>query len=194
MKWVSSLARPVCLSVYLYFFFPLVFPSVSLTFKIVCQYFNNLTTLIKYTHIQMRTIRTCTKHTRAGLGKTVMTLALILQDIEQQNCALGSSSSCIKRNNYVTNFDKRSLGKNSRQRLNLSGVGGTLIVCPLTLMEQWLTEIMSKTEPNSLQAFLYYGANRSDVDTGLSYYFLRILLLTLKGISHGISACQARKE
>jgi SNF2 family DNA or RNA helicase len=36
---------------------------------------------------------------------------------------------------------------------------GTLVVCPMTLMSQWVEEIESKTKPG-ISVLMYYGANR----------------------------------
>lgn len=44
----------------------------------------------------------------------------------------------------------------------------TLIVCPLSLMDQWAAEIKSKTE-DGLTVCLYHGPNRTK---GISFYFL----------------------
>ena len=41
-----------------------------------------------------------------------------------------------------------------------SGAAGTLIICPMSLMGQWMEEINSKTKHGALSVLMYYGNNR----------------------------------
>jgi SNF2 family DNA or RNA helicase len=66
-----------------------------------------------------------------GLGKTVMTIALILSNPR------GEFSNCIK-------GDTRYLGdRATRGYTSTSSVrGGTLVVCPMSLLGQWKVSIL----------------------------------------------------
>lgn len=45
----------------------------------------------------------------------------------------------------------------------LSEGEGTLIVCPMSLLGQWMAEIQSKLSPQAVKAVMYYGPNRESV-------------------------------
>ncbi|KAL8210271.1 hypothetical protein R6Q57_007003 [Mikania cordata] len=80
-----------------------------------------------------------------GLGKTVMTISLILarphkgtSENEDENVYL----SC------ETNKSRKPQG-------------GTLIICPMALLSQWKDELETHSEPNSISVFVHYGGERS---------------------------------
>uniref|UniRef100_A0ACD5V1J1 Uncharacterized protein n=1 Tax=Avena sativa TaxID=4498 RepID=A0ACD5V1J1_AVESA len=75
-----------------------------------------------------------------GLGKTVMTIALILSDPR------GEQSNYIER-------DMRPVRDTSIR-------GGTLIVCPMALLGQWKDELEAHSAPGALSVCVYYGGNR----------------------------------
>uniref|UniRef100_A0A0E0KMT8 Uncharacterized protein n=1 Tax=Oryza punctata TaxID=4537 RepID=A0A0E0KMT8_ORYPU len=81
-----------------------------------------------------------------GLGKTVMTIALILSnprgEIEQ---------------------DKRGArDRDTRAQTSTSSVrGGTLIICPMALLGQWKDELEAHSTPGALSVFVYYGGDRT---------------------------------
>ncbi|KAK9068180.1 hypothetical protein SSX86_012291 [Deinandra increscens subsp. villosa] len=84
-----------------------------------------------------------------GLGKTVMTISLILarphQGIRENE---DETESDEKNETYETNMSKRPQG-------------GTLIICPMALLSQWKDELETHSEPNSISVFVHYGGDRS---------------------------------
>ncbi|XP_050421193.1 uncharacterized protein LOC126833731 [Adelges cooleyi] len=74
-----------------------------------------------------------------GLGKTLTMISLILKASE------------TGKDNIMLNE------KNANAR---SPTGGTLIVCPASLIQQWEVEILSKLESQLITVGLYYGSKR----------------------------------
>lgn len=66
-----------------------------------------------------------------GLGKTVQTLARIVEGVP------------------------------TKAELKAGYTGGTLIVAPLAVMEQWATEVRSKTLPGELRVTTHHGPSRA---------------------------------
>ncbi|KAK1383076.1 putative SWI/SNF-related matrix-associated actin-dependent regulator of chromatin subfamily A member 3-like 2 [Heracleum sosnowskyi] len=103
-----------------------------------------------------------------GLGKTIMTISLLLAHSEKGG-RLGNESTSrslsenieadrsppVKKAKKFPGFDK--VGK---QQSALRG-GGNLIVCPMTLLGQWKDEIEAHSQPGSLSIYLHYGQTRS---------------------------------
>ncbi|KQJ81446.1 DNA repair protein RAD5B [Brachypodium distachyon] len=85
-----------------------------------------------------------------GLGKTVMTIALILSNPR------GEQSRYIER-------DVRPVrGRDTRARTSSPSIrGGTLIVCPMALLGQWKDELEAHSTQGSLSVFVYYGGDRT---------------------------------
>ncbi|CAL9782642.1 unnamed protein product [Musa acuminata subsp. burmannicoides] len=86
-----------------------------------------------------------------GLGKTVMTIALIL------------ARSSGERSDDQDTFMKCGKGSKEVQKAKrkISKVkGGTLIVCPMALLGQWKDELENHSKPGSLSVFVYYGGDR----------------------------------
>ncbi|CAN6251747.1 unnamed protein product [Urochloa humidicola] len=102
-----------------------------------------------------------------GLGKTIMTIALLLSDsskgcITTQNAAqisgeasgLGGSQDAVKKLASPFSFSKQKAPK-----APLIG-GGNLIICPMTLISQWKAEIEAHTKPGTVNIYVHYGQNR----------------------------------
>ncbi|CAM0948087.1 unnamed protein product [Alopecurus aequalis] len=105
-----------------------------------------------------------------GLGKTIMTIALLLSDsgkgcikthhstqISGEANGLGEisqSHDAVK--NLASPF---SFSKLRKPKAPLIG-GGNLIICPMTLLSQWKAEIEAHTEPNSVNIYVHYGQSR----------------------------------
>ncbi|XP_042514328.1 DNA repair protein RAD5A [Macadamia integrifolia] len=107
-----------------------------------------------------------------GLGKTIMTIALLLAYSDRgasssnhpmsQACSENSevssasdeSPSDSKKLTKFSGFDKLM-----KSRTLLIG-GGNLIVCPMTLLGQWKAEIESHAKPGSLSLYVHYGQSR----------------------------------
>ncbi|KAF3456838.1 hypothetical protein FNV43_RR01492 [Rhamnella rubrinervis] len=91
-----------------------------------------------------------------GLGKTVMTIALILTrpgrnspDIQEQDDAVNTEVTKKRKQDYNTEapFKPR---------------GGTLIVCPMALLSQWKDELETHSKPESISIMVYYGGERTN--------------------------------
>ncbi|XP_063831636.1 uncharacterized protein LOC135080842 [Ostrinia nubilalis] len=76
-----------------------------------------------------------------GLGKTITMISLILTDKEA--------------NIDDDDDDEEERGKNKMTR------GGTLVVCPASLMQQWAGEVTSHCTPHALSVCLHHGAARA---------------------------------
>ncbi|XP_076946038.1 DNA repair protein RAD5A-like [Bidens hawaiensis] len=93
-----------------------------------------------------------------GLGKTIMTISLLLAHTERGG-SLDSenkeaSDQSPKKLTKFSGFDKLK-----KQKQLLIG-GGNLIICPMTLIGQWKAEIESHAEPGSLSIYVHYGQSR----------------------------------
>ncbi|XP_019181191.1 PREDICTED: putative SWI/SNF-related matrix-associated actin-dependent regulator of chromatin subfamily A member 3-like 3 isoform X2 [Ipomoea nil] len=75
-----------------------------------------------------------------GLGKTVMTIALIL----------------ARPGKGIP--DNQELEHSRNRRIK----GGTLIVCPMALLGQWKNELEAHSKPESISVFVHYGGERSN--------------------------------
>ncbi|KAI5407872.1 hypothetical protein KIW84_023228 [Lathyrus oleraceus] len=93
-----------------------------------------------------------------GLGKTVMTIALILSNPGRVKSEDSNAESL-----YDNIF--------STKRRNINNVeGGTLIVCPMALLGQWKDELETHSKSGSISIFVHYGGGRTDnVDLLLEY-------------------------
>ncbi|XP_028177817.1 transcription termination factor 2 [Ostrinia furnacalis] len=76
-----------------------------------------------------------------GLGKTITMISLILTDKE---ASIDDDDD-----------DEEAKGKNKMTR------GGTLVVCPASLMQQWAGEVTSHCTPHALSVCLHHGAARA---------------------------------
>ncbi|KAL8136747.1 hypothetical protein V2J09_002748 [Rumex salicifolius] len=107
-----------------------------------------------------------------GLGKTIMTISLLLVHSDKggsPSSRISSQSSNEKSEpgdflhsspestKKMTKFP--AFAKMLKQK-KLSG-GGNLIVCPMTLLNQWKAEIELHAQPGSLSVYSHYGQNRS---------------------------------
>ncbi|XP_020581441.1 putative SWI/SNF-related matrix-associated actin-dependent regulator of chromatin subfamily A member 3-like 2 [Phalaenopsis equestris] len=105
-----------------------------------------------------------------GLGKTIMTLALLLAHSEKGKSPTCSSiQSSNEDGNAGDGLDK--LSSASKKAASIYGFtklksksilvgGGNLIVCPMTLLGQWKAEIEVHAQQGSLSLYVHYGASR----------------------------------
>ncbi|XP_007015968.2 PREDICTED: putative SWI/SNF-related matrix-associated actin-dependent regulator of chromatin subfamily A member 3-like 2 isoform X1 [Theobroma cacao] len=107
-----------------------------------------------------------------GLGKTIMTIALLVTYSERGGLSdsqspdqlsdqggevsdiFGQSSNSVKNATKFCDFDK--LLKQKNKLVN----GGNLIICPMTLLGQWKAEIETHVQPGSLSLYVHYGQSR----------------------------------
>ncbi|CAL5035385.1 unnamed protein product [Urochloa decumbens] len=86
-----------------------------------------------------------------GLGKTVMTIALILSNPR------GECSNYIERDTRgLRDYGTRSHTSRSSVR------GGTLIICPMPLLGQWKDELEAHSTQGALSVFVHYGGDKTD--------------------------------
>ncbi|KAK6144272.1 hypothetical protein DH2020_021092 [Rehmannia glutinosa] len=108
-----------------------------------------------------------------GLGKTIMTISLLLTHSEKGGSLSSASTSQSSNDNCETSFssDKSPIPpkkastfagfeKLMKQKASLVG-GGNLIICPMTLVGQWKTEIETHAQPGALSLYVHYGPSRS---------------------------------
>ncbi|XP_020527312.1 putative SWI/SNF-related matrix-associated actin-dependent regulator of chromatin subfamily A member 3-like 2 isoform X1 [Amborella trichopoda] len=107
-----------------------------------------------------------------GLGKTIMTIALLLSHsdkggsgsgpVSQHSSYTGEVSSIIDHSPDMSEDPIISSGFSKLVKLGkISHVsGGNLIVCPMTLLGQWKAEIEAHVEPGSLSLYVHYGQSR----------------------------------
>ncbi|XP_015873517.3 DNA repair protein RAD5A isoform X1 [Ziziphus jujuba] len=106
-----------------------------------------------------------------GLGKTIMTISLLLAHSERVGSSVSlptsqSSSEGSEVNNVLDNSANlpRKVTKFSDfdklKKKNMLIDGGNLIICPMTLLNQWKAEIEMHTQPGSLSLYVHYGQSR----------------------------------
>ncbi|PQM40972.1 putative SWI/SNF-related matrix-associated actin-dependent regulator of chromatin subfamily A member 3-like 3 [Prunus yedoensis var. nudiflora] len=82
-----------------------------------------------------------------GLGKTVMTIALILaRPVRRSSNSIEIAKRRRIDSDTSTPFKPR---------------GGTLVVCPMSLLSQWKDELETHSESESISIFVHYGGYRS---------------------------------
>ncbi|KAK6278867.1 hypothetical protein POUND7_019134 [Theobroma cacao] len=92
-----------------------------------------------------------------GLGKTVMTIALIL-------ARLGRGNPTNEKPDSRNADDSRSTNKKKDAHANTPrrAMGGTLIICPMALLSQWKDELETHSRPESISIFVHYGGERTN--------------------------------
>ncbi|ONK56914.1 uncharacterized protein A4U43_C10F14580 [Asparagus officinalis] len=106
-----------------------------------------------------------------GLGKTIMTIALLVTHFGKGGSCTSSDSQASAVANYSNhiphkspNTSKKSKGTSDFSKLlkfkaPLIG-GGSLIICPMTLLGQWKAEIETHVQPGTLTVYVHYGQSR----------------------------------
>lgn len=82
-----------------------------------------------------------------GLGKTIQTIGLILSTMNADNQP--DTAQCVPQ-------EQGSMRTNDPCNKKL-----TLIVTPLALIQQWASEIKSKTEDGKLKVLIHHGQSRT---------------------------------
>ncbi|KAI5059598.1 hypothetical protein GOP47_0025917 [Adiantum capillus-veneris] len=104
-----------------------------------------------------------------GLGKTVMTISLLLSNCgkggghHQTNSSIvdsemnrGVPSEVRKPDSFFATAQMRA-----KLRKSIRKGGGTLIVCPMTLLGQWKSELEVHSKPGTLTIYTHYGSART---------------------------------
>ncbi|CAH9083615.1 unnamed protein product [Cuscuta epithymum] len=89
-----------------------------------------------------------------GLGKTVMTIALILARLGK---GIPDDPELLVEDMAITEYSQSRDGHAKNRRVK----GGTLIVCPMALLGQWKDELEAHSQPDSISVFVHYGGDRS---------------------------------
>ncbi|KAG5248058.1 DNA repair protein [Salix suchowensis] len=124
-----------------------------------------------------------------GLGKTIMTISLLLSHSDKgglsnsqsgsQLCTGGISSDSSDQNpnqlNKATKFSGFDKLKQKKMLLN----GGNLIICPVTLLGQWKAELETHAQPGSLSVYVHYGQSRVE---GANFLAQSNVVITTYGV------------
>ncbi|KAG0623190.1 hypothetical protein M758_3G155200 [Ceratodon purpureus] len=103
-----------------------------------------------------------------GLGKTLALLALVatnrpgatLSPIVKVNPTVADVLERPKKKRRVTSSDVASVDGGEDHPPRINGPRTTLIVCPLSVLSNWVTQLEEHTEPGSLSVYLYHGPDR----------------------------------
>ncbi|KAF3591047.1 hypothetical protein DY000_02024287 [Brassica cretica] len=90
-----------------------------------------------------------------GLGKTVMTIALILARPGRGNPEIEDDLAAD------VNGDTPKRKKSHKALTCVKAKGGTLIVCPMALLSQWKDELETHSMPDTVSVLSYYGGDRT---------------------------------
>ncbi|KAJ1391811.1 SNF2-related, N-terminal domain [Sesbania bispinosa] len=96
-----------------------------------------------------------------GLGKTVMTIALILSNPGRERS---------ENNDWESIYDSIITNKGKHVNSSCKVEGGTLIVCPMALLGQWKDELETHSKPGSISIFVHYGGGRTNSAELISGY------------------------
>ncbi|OMO95524.1 SNF2-related protein [Corchorus olitorius] len=100
-----------------------------------------------------------------GLGKTVMTIALILSRRGRGNPDSDKPDSLKADYGRSTNKKKDAYANTPRKTK-----GGTLIICPMALLSQWKDELETHSKPESISIFVHYGGEKTNDPRVISEY------------------------
>lgn len=107
-----------------------------------------------------------------GLGKTIMTISLLLAHSERSGSSVGQLTSHSVESSEVSSSVSDNFIDSQKMMAKVSGFdklmkqkttlmdGGSLIVCPMTLLGQWKAEIETHVQPGSLSFYVHYGQSR----------------------------------
>lgn len=96
-----------------------------------------------------------------GMGKTISTLALILESKARalRRAAPAASSSSSSAATSASAIGKRPRATNTGASDAAAG-GPTLVVVPLSVLSQWHRELQAFSAPQALAVLVYYGPDR----------------------------------
>ncbi|KAJ4817502.1 hypothetical protein LUZ62_030068 [Rhynchospora pubera] len=111
-----------------------------------------------------------------GLGKTIMTISLMLSE-SGKGCCLStspSSSQAFEESLSLSSSSKKPASPSIFTKLLRKPKaaayvgGGNLIVCPMTLLGQWKAEIETHVKPGAVTLYTHYGQSRAKDGTFLA--------------------------
>ncbi|XP_048130546.1 DNA repair protein RAD5B isoform X2 [Rhodamnia argentea] len=93
-----------------------------------------------------------------GLGKTVMTIALIHARPSRRHP--DANKFFMEGADDIDNTKKRKRDSSIRNTQKVKG--GTLIICPMALLGQWKDELETHSKPESMSIFVHYGGDKTN--------------------------------
>lgn len=137
-----------------------------------------------------------------GLGKTLTMLSLVASDLERQNEKKGDAiaeedeeeedsdeegnESQEKNDKDLAPKKKGMAGWSAKGRKDFYE-GGTLVVCPASLMQQWEGEVKSKLQRNAINYLVYHGPKRDSRGRYLCEYDLVITTYSIASVDRKTS-------
>ncbi|XP_053680813.1 transcription termination factor 2 [Anopheles nili] len=117
-----------------------------------------------------------------GLGKTLSMISLVLKsaELDPDGEQLAQNSDSEDEENRTPNGNGGWMGKGRKDYF----VGGTLIVCPASLMRQWEGEVAARVKRNSLDVYVHHGTNRETKPRKLAKYDMVITTYNIVSREH----------
>ncbi|XP_055621478.1 transcription termination factor 2 [Toxorhynchites rutilus septentrionalis] len=113
-----------------------------------------------------------------GLGKTLSMISLILKAAEMEDPDKEEDDSDDSDEENYPDSGWKAKGRKDYY------AGGTLIVCPASLMRQWEGEIVNRVSRNSLAVNVYHGSNRDVKPRHLAKYDVVITTYNIVSREH----------
>ncbi|KAH8385617.1 hypothetical protein KR200_003580, partial [Drosophila serrata] len=104
-----------------------------------------------------------------GLGKTLTMISSVLACKNRQESGTGGDQDSSDEEDEKGSKRKSMGGWNSKGRKD-THKGGTLVVCPASLLRQWESEVESKVKRNKLTVCVHHGNNRETKGKHLRTY------------------------
>jgi len=98
-----------------------------------------------------------------GLGKTIMTLALIHSHKREEEKKEEDESDPLRESKLGKGVKKVKKSMGSLKLDTKNKKAGTLIVMPVTVMSQWEAEILNHSNEGTMKVIQYYGCGRKKV-------------------------------
>ncbi|CAL9760025.1 unnamed protein product [Musa acuminata subsp. burmannicoides] len=128
-----------------------------------------------------------------GLGKTLTLLSLIAtnkpggfpssstSNLQGEDERINSSSGRKSRSGktVVKSCKRRKLDGGEVQKSVALGLKTTLVVCPLSVLTSWITQLEEHTRPRSMKVYLYHGERTREPEELLKYDIVMTTYTTL---------------
>ncbi|THU47484.1 hypothetical protein C4D60_Mb09t16010 [Musa balbisiana] len=128
-----------------------------------------------------------------GLGKTLTLLSLIAtnkpggfpssstSNLQGEDERINSSSGRKSRSGktVIKSCKRRKLDGGEVQKNEALGLKTTLVVCPLSVLTSWITQLEEHTRPRSMKVYLYHGERTREPEELLKYDIVMTTYTTL---------------
>ncbi|TDG46655.1 hypothetical protein AWZ03_006967 [Drosophila navojoa] len=118
-----------------------------------------------------------------GLGKTLTMISLVLACKNKQESGAGADSASSDDDEDVGKKRKSTGGWTSKGRKD-HYKGGTLVVCPASLLRQWEGEVASKLSRHKLTVCVHHGNNRESKGKHLRTYDIVVTTYNIVAREH----------